>query len=155
MDRSAVVHICRTARQGALDALPASVPGRPGMTAGQTALAEARAELERMRATVTGQAIALHLHQGKAGWGLTAGPVPASVDVSVKVGLLGLVDHAAAEGGWSAGRACGLLSLDHWRAARWYARREAGCLEDLTRGGHPLHGLLAWERAAIVELFGG
>jgi transposase-like protein len=68
VDRSTVVHICRTAKQGALGALPASVPGRPGMTAEQAALAEARAELERLRATVTGQAVALHLHEGKAGW---------------------------------------------------------------------------------------
>jgi hypothetical protein len=43
-------------------------PGRPGMTAEQAALAEARAELERLRATVTEQAVALHLHAGKAGW---------------------------------------------------------------------------------------
>jgi transposase-like protein len=68
VDRSTVVHICRTARQGALDALPASVPGRPGMTAGQAALVQARAEVERLRATVTGQAVALHLHEGKAAW---------------------------------------------------------------------------------------
>jgi transposase-like protein len=31
VDRSTVVHICRTAKQGALDALAASVPGRPGV----------------------------------------------------------------------------------------------------------------------------
>lgn len=68
VDRSTVVHICRTARRGALDALPASVPGRPGMTAEQAALAEANAELARLRATVTGQAVALHLHEGKAAW---------------------------------------------------------------------------------------
>ena len=29
VDRSTVVHICRVAKQGALDALAASVPGRP------------------------------------------------------------------------------------------------------------------------------
>ena len=68
VDRSTVVHICRTAKQGALDALAASVPGRPGMTAGQAELAEARAELERLRATVTEQAVALHLNQGKSRW---------------------------------------------------------------------------------------
>src|SRR5512142_1595859 len=33
VDRSTVVHICRTAKQGALDALAASVPGRPGVSA--------------------------------------------------------------------------------------------------------------------------
>jgi putative transposase len=76
------------------------------------------------------------------------------VDASVKAGLLHLVDHAADQGGWSARRACALLGLDHWRAARWQARRAAGCLDDLPPGGHPLHGLLAWERAAVVELFG-
>ena len=68
VDRSTVVHICRTAKQGALDALSASVPGRPGMTAEQAALAEAKEENERLRATVTGQAVALHLHEGKASW---------------------------------------------------------------------------------------
>lgn len=68
VDRSTVVHICRTAKRGALEALSASVPGRPGMSAEQAALAGARAELERLRATVTEQAVALHLHEGKAGW---------------------------------------------------------------------------------------
>jgi putative transposase len=75
------------------------------------------------------------------------------VDASVKAGLLDLVDQAAEQGGWSARRACGLLGLDHWRAARWQARRPAGCLDDRPPGGHPLHGLLNWERAAVVELF--
>lgn len=68
VDRSTVVHICRTAKQGALDALAASVPGRPGMTAEAAELAEAKAELERLRATVTEQAVALHLNQGKSRW---------------------------------------------------------------------------------------
>jgi transposase-like protein len=68
VDRSTVVHICRAAKQGALGALSASVPGRPGMSAGQAALTGARAENERLRATVTEQAVALHLHEGKAGW---------------------------------------------------------------------------------------
>ena len=68
VDRSTVVHICRTARQGELDALSASVPGRPGTTAGQAALAGVRQDSERLRATVTGQAVALHLHEGKARW---------------------------------------------------------------------------------------
>lgn len=68
VDRSTVVHVCRTAKQGALDALSASLPGRPGMTVGQSALAEAKEEIERLRATVIGQAVALHLHEGKARW---------------------------------------------------------------------------------------
>ncbi len=68
VDRSTVVHVCRVAKQGALDALAASVPGRPGQSAEAAELAAARAELERLRATVTEQAVALHLHQGKSPW---------------------------------------------------------------------------------------
>jgi transposase-like protein len=68
VDRSTVVGICRTAKQGALDALAAAVPGRPGVSAETAALAEARAEVERLRATVTEQAVTLHLHQGKSRW---------------------------------------------------------------------------------------
>lgn len=68
VDRSTVVHACRTAKQGALDALASAVPGRAGQSPEQAALAEARAEIERLRATVTEQAIALHLHEGKASW---------------------------------------------------------------------------------------
>ena len=49
-------------------ALSASVPGRPGMSAQDAELAAAREEIERLRATVTEQAVALHLHQGKSGW---------------------------------------------------------------------------------------
>ncbi len=68
VDRSVVVLACKTARQGALDALAASLPGRPGRPGVDPALAEARAEIERLRATVTEQAVALHLHEGKARW---------------------------------------------------------------------------------------
>jgi transposase-like protein len=68
VDRSTVVHICRTAKQGALDALAASVPGRPGQSAEQAALERATAEVERLRATVAEQAVALHLHEGKPRW---------------------------------------------------------------------------------------
>src|SRR5262250_1538591 len=65
VDRSTVTHICQVAKRGALDALSASVPGRPGEAA---ELAAAREEIERLRATVTEQAVALHLHQGKSSW---------------------------------------------------------------------------------------
>lgn len=59
---------CRTAKQGALDALAASVPGRRGQSAEQQRVAELEAEVERLRATITEQAVALHLHEGKARW---------------------------------------------------------------------------------------
>ena len=68
VDRSTVVHACRTAKQGALDALAAAVPGRPGVSREQAALEAAQAEIDRLRATVTEQAVALHLHEGKARW---------------------------------------------------------------------------------------
>ena len=68
VDRSTVVHVCRTATQGALDALAVSAPGRPGQSAEQAALARAEAEIARLRATIAEQAVALHLHEGKASW---------------------------------------------------------------------------------------
>ena len=68
LDRSTIVAICRTAKQGALDALSAARPGRPGKSAEQAELEQARAEIERLRATVTEQAVALHLQQGKSPW---------------------------------------------------------------------------------------
>jgi putative transposase len=86
--------------------------------------------------------------------GLNAGRVPPRVDARVKAGLLDLLEHAT-EAGWSARAAAGLLGLDEMRAVRWQARREAGQLADLPPGGHPLHGLLGWERVAIVEVFEG
>ena len=69
VDRSTAVHACKVARQGALDALAAAVPGRPGLGREQAALEAAQVEIERLRATVTEQAVALHLHEGKARWG--------------------------------------------------------------------------------------
>jgi transposase-like protein len=68
VDRSTVVTACRVAKQGALDALAAAVPGRPGVSREQAAIEDAQAEIERLRATVTEQAVALHLHEGKARW---------------------------------------------------------------------------------------
>lgn len=68
VDRTTIRSICATAKQGALDALTAAVPGRRGKTAEQVELEQARAEIERLRATVCEQAMMLHLEQGKDGW---------------------------------------------------------------------------------------
>ncbi len=76
------------------------------------------------------------------------------MDADVKAGLLDLIGHAAAAGGWPARRACLLLGLDDMRAARWLLRRAAVQLEDRPPGGNPLHGLLAREREAIIDLSG-
>ena len=69
VDRSTVVAVCRTAKQGALDALAAARAGRPGMSPERARIADLEAEVERLRATVTEQAVALHLYQGKSRWG--------------------------------------------------------------------------------------
>lgn len=51
-----------------LPAVFAGVPGRPGQRGQDAARDAAPAEIERPRATVTEQAIALHLHEGKGRW---------------------------------------------------------------------------------------
>ncbi|WP_206069053.1 hypothetical protein [Nonomuraea composti] len=52
------------AKQGALDALAgASTSGHPGESPEVVELEAARREIERLRAMVTEQAVALHLHQ--------------------------------------------------------------------------------------------
>jgi len=84
--------------------------------------------------------------------GLTAGPVPPRVDAPAKAGLLALVEHAVGRG-WSTAPACRLLGLDPDRAADWRQRAGLGRLGDALPGGGAVHGLLAGERAAIVELF--
>ena len=66
-----------------------------------------------------------------------------------KAGLLALIDQAVAAG-WSARQAAQLLGVDTDRVARWRARGPDG-LDDAT-GGVALHGLLDWERAAIIDL---
>lgn len=69
VNRGTINVICKTAKQGALDALAGIKPGRPGKSVEAAELEAAKAEIERLRATVTEQAVALHLHQGKSLWG--------------------------------------------------------------------------------------
>lgn len=68
VDRTTIRSICATAKQGAIDALAAAVPGRRGRSIEQIELGEARAEIERLRATICEQAVSLHLEKGKDGW---------------------------------------------------------------------------------------
>ncbi|MGW6412855.1 hypothetical protein ACWF95_37745 [Streptomyces vinaceus] len=49
-----------------VDTFAARVPGWPGITQEQAQPAEARTELERLRATVTEQPVALHLQREPA-----------------------------------------------------------------------------------------
>jgi transposase-like protein len=68
IDRTTIRKICATAKQGALDALTAAVPGRRGKTPEQVELEQARAQIARLEATVCEQAMTLHLERGKDGW---------------------------------------------------------------------------------------
>jgi transposase InsO family protein len=81
-----------------------------------------------------------------------SGPIPARVDAAAKTVLLGVIDDAV-KAGWSLARICGVLELDRQRAWRWRHRLAAGRLEDRPGGGHPIHGLLAWEEAEILAVF--
>jgi len=75
------------------------------------------------------------------------------VDATVKAGLLALVAHAQAEGGWSLRKAANTLGLDHVRVLRWLDRAAQDRLVDAKPGPDvPLHALLDSERAAIVKL---
>jgi putative transposase len=84
--------------------------------------------------------------------GLMAGPVPARVDAGVKAGLLDLIDDAIGEG-WSMRRACGVLDLNPDRAWRWRRRRRAGLVDRRPGPDEALHGILEWERQAIIDIF--
>jgi transposase-like protein len=68
IDRSTIRSICATAKQGALDALAAAVPGRRGKAPEQVELADARARIAALEATVCEQAMKLHLIEGKESW---------------------------------------------------------------------------------------
>jgi len=68
VDRTTIRSICATAKQGALEALAASVPGRRGRSDEQIELEAARAEIARLQATVCEQAVMLYLEKGKDGW---------------------------------------------------------------------------------------
>jgi len=74
------------------------------------------------------------------------------VSAQTKLELLGLIDSAVADG-WPHTRACRVLDLADSRAHHWRQRlREAGTLEDGRPGGGAVHGLLAWEEQAILDL---
>lgn len=74
------------------------------------------------------------------------------MSAETKLELLGLIDRAVA-GGWAHTRACRVLDLAGSRAHHWRGRlRELGTLEDRDPGGGAVHGLLAWEEQAILDL---
>jgi hypothetical protein len=67
-DRTTIRSICATAKQAAIDALAAAMPRGRGKTVEEIELECARAEIERLRATICEQAITLHPERGKDGW---------------------------------------------------------------------------------------
>ena len=74
------------------------------------------------------------------------------MSAGAKLELLGLIDQAVADG-WAHARACRVLDLADSRAHHWRARlRETGTLEDRDPGGGAVHGLLAAEEQAILDL---
>jgi transposase InsO family protein len=81
-----------------------------------------------------------------------SGPIPARVGAAAKGRLLELIDEAVGKG-WSMGRVCGVVQLDRVRAYRWQVRRAEGTLDDRAPGGNPIHGLLAEEEQAVIDLF--
>jgi len=82
-----------------------------------------------------------------------SGRVPPRVDAATKSGLLDLLEQALQQG-WTARAACQVLEVSELRIYRWLGRRAADQLEDQAPGGSPMHGLLEWEVAEIVRLFG-
>jgi putative transposase len=74
------------------------------------------------------------------------------VSGQTKLELLGLIDGAVKDG-WAHARACRVLQVEDVRVHRWRARlRDTGTLEDRDPGGGAVHGLLAWEEQAILDL---
>ena len=74
------------------------------------------------------------------------------MSAETKLELLGLIDQAVADG-WAHTRACRVLDLADSRVHHWRARlRETGTLEDGDPGGGAVHGILAWEEQAILDL---
>lgn len=68
VDRSTIKKICATAKQGAIEALAASKPGKKGITAEQEELAEAKERILRLEKTLAEQAMQIHLMEGKDDW---------------------------------------------------------------------------------------
>jgi len=70
VDRSTVMTLRKTARDGAIAALQASRPGRPKANRAEASeLAGLRAEVTRLSATIVEQAIELAALRGKGSWG--------------------------------------------------------------------------------------
>lgn len=81
-----------------------------------------------------------------------SGLLGARVPAEVKEQVLKTVEFALAEG-FTQSWVCQLWGVSDDRVHRWRARqRVTGTLIDRAPGGNALHGILAWEEQAILEL---
>jgi transposase-like protein len=70
VDRSTIMALRKTARDGAIAALQAARPGPPAQSrAEQNEIAKLNAEITRLQDTIVEQAIELAALRGKAAWG--------------------------------------------------------------------------------------
>jgi transposase-like protein len=69
VDRSTIMTLRKTARDGAIAALQASRPGRPRDAREASEVARLQAENARLSATIVEQAIELAALRGKSAWG--------------------------------------------------------------------------------------
>jgi len=69
VDRSTITRIRKTAKDGALEALASSRPGRPTANRPDPELVEANQEVARLTETVTEQAVELVALRKKSRWG--------------------------------------------------------------------------------------
>lgn len=124
VDRSTVVGVCRTAKQGALDALAAAVPGRRGQSVEEVEIAP----VDRM--VDQGQQAGLHRRVNPRGD--RAGRQSQRAFSLVQMQRHGLLGHRRPQPldlilelrGWPRRRACLLLGVDEDRLGRWAVRRD-------------------------------
>lgn len=70
VDRSTIMTLRKTARDGAIAALQASRPGRPKQSRAESSeIAKLTAEVTRLQDTIVEQAVELAALRGKAAWG--------------------------------------------------------------------------------------
>ncbi len=70
VDRSTIMTLRKTAKDGAIAALQASRPGRPKQSRAESSeIAKLTAEITRLQDTIVEQAIELAALRGKAAWG--------------------------------------------------------------------------------------
>ena len=149
VDVSTVIWIRQLAKDAALAAFAASKPGRmPSPEQVEWRRLGGERSAVGGAEGVGGRA---ELAPGKATLGLF-GPVPTRVSAETKLELLGLMDRPSLTAGRTPERAGCSISPTSARH-RWRQRlRDTGTLVDRDAGGGAVHGLLAWEEQAILDL---